>query len=92
MTLLSLVIIVEHKYKFKSMSEHTKLLIPISLIYLNLFSNISVRVHVCILVTTIERTSLSRETYTVKYPPKIFPSFDVFRGVDNAWDYWGKWF
>ena len=29
-----------------------------------------------------ERTPLSKETYTVKHPPKIFPSCDVFRGVD----------
>ena len=32
---------------------------------------------------TIERTSLSKETYTVKHPRKIFPSCDVFRGVDT---------
>ena len=30
----------------------------------------------------IERTSLSKETYTVKHPRKIFPSCGVFRGVD----------
>ena len=31
---------------------------------------------------TIERKSLSKATYTVKHPRKIFPSCDVFRGVD----------
>ena len=29
---------------------------------------------------TIERTSLGKETYTVKHPRKIFLSCDVFRG------------
>ena len=32
---------------------------------------------------TIERTSLSKETYTVKQPRKIFPSCVVFKGVDG---------
>ena len=40
---------------------------------------------------TIERTSLSKETYTVKHPRKIFPSCNVFRGVD-AWGCRGEWF
>ena len=31
---------------------------------------------------TVERTSLSKETYTVKNPQKIFASCDVFRGID----------
>ena len=31
---------------------------------------------------TIERTSLSKETYIVKHPQKIIPSGDIFRGVD----------
>ena len=35
---------------------------------------------------TIERTSLSKETYTVKHPRKIFPSCDVYRGVDTYVD------
>ena len=31
---------------------------------------------------SIEWTSLSKETYTVKHPRKIYPSCDVFRVVD----------
>ena len=31
---------------------------------------------------TIERSTLSKETYTVKHPPKKLPSCDVFRCVD----------
>ena len=38
---------------------------------------------------TIERTSLSKETYTAKYPRKIFPSFDVFRVVDACMGFSG---
>ena len=30
-----------------------------------------------------ERTSLSKETYTVNNPQKIFPSCDVFKGVEH---------
>ena len=32
---------------------------------------------------TIERKSLSKETYTVKHPRKIFPSCDVVVGVNG---------
>jgi biotin synthase-like enzyme len=31
---------------------------------------------------TIERISLSKQTYTVKYPRKVFPFCDILRGVD----------
>ena len=31
---------------------------------------------------TIERTSLTKETYIIKHPQKIFPSCDFFRGIE----------
>ena len=37
---------------------------------------------------TIEMTSLSKETYTVRHPEKIFPSCEVFRGVDAYLNVW----
>ena len=42
---------------------------------------------------TVERTYLSKETYTVKHPRKIFPYCDVFQGVlTHVWGLWGELF
>ena len=41
---------------------------------------------------SMERTSLRQETCKVKQNRKIFPSLDIFRGVDACAGLFGEWF